>query len=75
MKEFVVENYVVLSYVVEEEYIYLGLIVKLDDKVKIFFYELLFLVIVFIGSFLSYENIDLSFIDLELFLEYMDDSK
>ncbi|XP_062052855.1 centrosomal protein of 295 kDa isoform X3 [Lepus europaeus] len=67
VKESEVENHAVLSFAVEEEYPHLGLIVKPDDKAETqeISPEPISSETVSTGSFLSYENIDLSLTDPE----------
>ncbi|XP_054947663.1 centrosomal protein of 295 kDa isoform X6 [Physeter macrocephalus] len=63
VSEAVVENHAVLSYAVkEEDHTYLGPNVKLDDKAETqeIYHEPLSSITVSTGSFLSYENTDLS---------------
>uniref|UniRef100_A0A8C5YG57 Centrosomal protein 295 n=1 Tax=Microcebus murinus TaxID=30608 RepID=A0A8C5YG57_MICMU len=73
VKKSILENHAVLSYAVEEEeHTYLGLNVKPDNEVKIS-HEPLSSGTVSTGSFLSYENTDLSFTDPGSFAEHMDD--
>ncbi|XP_057408338.1 centrosomal protein of 295 kDa isoform X6 [Balaenoptera acutorostrata] len=68
VSEAVVENHAVLSYSVEEEdHTYLGPNVKPDDKAETqeIYHEPLSSITVSTGSFLSYENTDLSLTELE----------
>eukprot|EP00070_Physeter_catodon_P050203 XP_028357097.1 centrosomal protein of 295 kDa isoform X7 [Physeter catodon] len=73
VSEAVVENHAVLSYAVkEEDHTYLGPNVKLDDKAETqeIYHEPLSSITVSTGSFLSYENTDLSL--TESFSELVD---
>ncbi|XP_025141951.3 centrosomal protein of 295 kDa isoform X5 [Bubalus bubalis] len=75
VKEAVVENYAVLSYAVEREgHMYLDPNVKLDVKAETqeIYHEPLSSITVSTGSFLSYENIDLSLTEPESFPEHVD---
>ncbi|XP_070221222.1 centrosomal protein of 295 kDa isoform X4 [Bos mutus] len=75
VKEAVVENYAVLSYAVEREgHTYLDPNVKLDVKAETqeIYHEPLSSITVSTGSFLSYENIDLSLTEPESFPEHVD---
>ncbi|XP_075858548.1 centrosomal protein of 295 kDa isoform X3 [Microcebus murinus] len=76
VKKSILENHAVLSYAVEEEeHTYLGLNVKPDNEAKTqeISHEPLSSGTVSTGSFLSYENTDLSFTDPGSFAEHMDD--
>ncbi|XP_069421246.1 centrosomal protein of 295 kDa isoform X1 [Ovis canadensis] len=71
VKEAVVENYAVLSYAVEREgHTYLDPNVKAETQE--IYHEPLSSVTVSTGSFLSYENIDLSLTEPESFPEHVD---
>ncbi|XP_055272176.1 centrosomal protein of 295 kDa isoform X3 [Moschus berezovskii] len=75
VKEAVVENYAVLSYAVEREgHMYLDPNVKSDVKAETqeIYHEPLSSITVSTGSFLSYENIDLSLTEPESFPEHVD---
>ncbi|XP_004838088.1 centrosomal protein of 295 kDa isoform X4 [Heterocephalus glaber] len=74
-KEFDVENHAVLSYATEEaEHMCLGPAVRPDDKAETqdISHEPLSSISVSTGSFLSYENTNLSLTDPEPFSEYVD---
>ncbi|XP_065792870.1 centrosomal protein of 295 kDa isoform X4 [Muntiacus reevesi] len=74
-KEAVVENHAVLSYAVEREgHMYLNPNVKSDVKAEIqeVYHEPLSSITVSTGSFLSYENIDLSLTEPESVPEHVD---
>ncbi|KAG3286348.1 hypothetical protein H1C71_009926 [Ictidomys tridecemlineatus] len=74
VKESDVENHAILSYALEEEErTHLGPAVKPDDQTdKRIFHEPLSSVTLSTGSFISYENTDLSLTDPESFSEHMD---
>ncbi|XP_033620172.1 centrosomal protein of 295 kDa isoform X4 [Fukomys damarensis] len=75
VKEFDVENHAVLSYAAEEaEHMCLGPAVRPDDKTETqdISHEPLSSISVSTGSFLSYENTNLSLTDPEPFSEYVD---
>ncbi|XP_047372049.1 centrosomal protein of 295 kDa isoform X3 [Sciurus carolinensis] len=74
VKESDVENHAVLSYALEEEkYTHLGPAVNPDDKADTqIFHEPLSSVTLSTGSFVSYENTDLSLTDPESFSEHTD---
>ncbi|KAM6173614.1 LOW QUALITY PROTEIN: centrosomal protein of 295 kDa [Erethizon dorsatum] len=72
VKEFDVENHAVLSYAEgEAEHTCLGPSVRPDDEVSDISHEPLSSITVSTGSFLSYENTDVSLTDPEPFSEYM----
>uniref|UniRef100_A0A8C9AJ44 Centrosomal protein 295 n=1 Tax=Prolemur simus TaxID=1328070 RepID=A0A8C9AJ44_PROSS len=78
VKKSVFENHAVLSFAVEEEeHTYLGPNVKPDNEAKTqeISHDPLSSVTVSTGSFLSYENTDLSFTDPGSFAEHMDDGE
>uniref|UniRef100_A0A8I3PM97 Centrosomal protein 295 n=1 Tax=Canis lupus familiaris TaxID=9615 RepID=A0A8I3PM97_CANLF len=64
VKETVAENHAVLSYAVEEEHTYLSPAVKPDNaETEEIYHEPLLSITISTGSFLSYENTDLSLTD------------
>ncbi|KAF3823795.1 hypothetical protein GH733_007263 [Mirounga leonina] len=73
VKEAVAENHAVLSHAVEEEHAYLSPTVKPDDAdTGEIYHEPLSSVTISTGSFLSYENTDLSLTDPGSFSEHVD---
>nr|XP_045750574.1 centrosomal protein of 295 kDa isoform X4 [Mirounga angustirostris] len=73
VKEAVAENHAVLSHAVEEEHAYLSPTVKPDDAdTEEIYHEPLSSVTISTGSFLSYENTDLSLTDPGSFSEHVD---
>uniref|UniRef100_A0A8I3PCI9 Centrosomal protein 295 n=1 Tax=Canis lupus familiaris TaxID=9615 RepID=A0A8I3PCI9_CANLF len=72
VKETVAENHAVLSYAVEEEHTYLSPAVKPDNVSKEIYHEPLLSITISTGSFLSYENTDLSLTDPGSFSEHVD---
>ncbi|XP_077914819.1 centrosomal protein of 295 kDa isoform X3 [Halichoerus grypus] len=73
VKEAVAENHAVLSHAVEEEHAYLSPTVKPDNAdTEEIYHEPLSSVTVSTGSFLSYENTDLSLTDPGSFSEHVD---